>query len=186
MIESPARPVPAVNPHGMTPATRGAIAPSTTDLKPVVGSYHVREVVEQLITPNDFPRLISLVRSLAPDAGVARQLGDGLQWEHTSDYGSGSLTINPEPTGTVIRADLRTNGERVAYFLAAAGAALVAAGVAGTAHLGLGSIAGISFGTLALGGGIAQLIWRHSSRRQAAQLEHVVATIAAGLRGELD
>jgi hypothetical protein len=183
MINSPSKPVPAV-PSRPTP---GPLRDQPgTGLVPVSGAHHCREVVEQSITANDFPRLISLVRTLAPDTGSARQLGDGLQWEHDSGYSSLSLTINPEPTGTVIRADLRTDGQQVAYALGAVGSGLVASFIATAAHLPLPGILGIGLSTLAASGWIARGIWRASSRRQAERLQRLVGRIAAGLRGELD
>lgn len=181
MIDSPVQPVPAVRPDKVSGSAQLA-----SELLPVAGAYHVREVVEQTITPNDFPRLISLVRALAPEAGTARELGDGLQWEHDSGFTSLSLTINPEPSGTVIRADLRTDGEQVAYFLGAGVTGLLAACVAIAAHLGPSGIAVTSLGSLVTTGWLARLLWRRSSRKQAANLQQVVAKIAAGLRGELD
>lgn len=180
MIDSPANPVPAVRPD-FAPTTGSAPA-----IEPAIGAYHVREVVDQTITPNDFPRLISLVRALAPDAGTARELGDGLQWEHDSGFTSLSLTINPEPNGTVIRADLRTEGQQVAYFLGAAFAGILGACVGVTAHLGLGGMIAAGFGTVLVTGIGARLWWRRSSRLQAIQLQRLVAKIAAGLRGELE
>jgi hypothetical protein len=182
MIDSPSTPVPAVRPDPVS-SLRGSPATSIT---PVAGSYHVRESVDQTITPNDYPRLISLVRALIPDAGTARELGDGLQWEHDSGFTSLSLTINPEPSGTVIRADLQTDGEQVAWFLGAGIVGILSACVAVTAHLGLGGIIGTGLGTIAASGWCARLLWRRSTRKQAARLEGAVARIAAGLRGELD
>jgi hypothetical protein len=142
-------------------------------------------VVEQSITPNDFPRLISLVRTLAPDTGSARELGDGLQWEQDSGYSSLSLTINPEPTGTVIRADLRTDGQQVAYLLGAIGTGLLTSFTATAAHLPFPGIVGIGLGAFAGAGWIARGLWRASNRRQAQRLQRLVAQLAAGLRGEL-
>jgi hypothetical protein len=116
----------------------GVSVPPATGLIAVVGAYHCREVVAQPITPNDYPRLVSLVRTLAPDTRSARALGDGLQWEHDSGYSSFSLTINPEPTGTVIRGDLRTDGEQVVHGLGAFGTGLLSAigATAAISHLG--------------------------------------------------
>ncbi len=186
MIDSPADPVPAIRRDATSPPREAATARATTGIAPVAGAYHVREVVEQAITPNDYPRLISLVRALAPEAGSARELGDGLQWEHDSGFTSLSLTINPEPTGTVIRADLRTDGEQVAYGLGAAGAALLAAITATGAHFPLGGIIGSGIATLVAGGWCARRLWRRSSRRQSEELHRLVRAIAAGLRGELE
>lgn len=168
MIDSPLKPVPAVRPA------------------PASAAYHVREVVRQTITPNDFPRLISLVRTLAPDTGSARELGDGLQWEHDSGYSSLSLTINPEPEGTVIRADLRTDGQQVAYTLGAVGAGLLAAFVSSALHLPLGEILGIGATTLVASGWLARSVYRRAQVRQAEQLQQLVNRIAAGLRGDLE
>lgn len=179
MIDSPANPVPAARAKAATQASDHLLAP-------VAGAYHVREVVDQPITPNDFPRLISLVRAVAPDAGTARELGDGLQWEHDSGFTSLSLTINPEPNGTVIRADLRTDGEQVVYLLCAGGVGLLAACLAITMHLDRGGVVGMSVSALLAAGVAARMLWQRSSSKQAANLQRAVAQIAAGLRGELD
>lgn len=182
MIDSPATPVPAVRPDPVSPPREVA----ATRITPVAGSYHVRESVAQSITPNDYPRLISLVRALVPDAGTARELGDGLHWEHDSGFSSLSLTINPEPSGTVIRADLQSDGEQVAWYMGAGLVSILSVCVAVTAHLGQGGIIATGVGTLVAAAGCARWLWRRSTRKQAARLEHAVAQIAAGLRGELD
>lgn len=186
MINSPSEPVPAVpsaagrdsSPQDPHPAPRGLV--------PVVGAYHCREVVEQSITPMDYPRLISLVRALAPDTGSARELGEGLQWEHNDANSSFSLTINPEPPGTVIRGDLRTEEGQALYGLGAFGAGVLAAIVATAAHLPLGAIAATGLSTFGAGAWIARSLWRASSQRQGQRLQHLVHQIAAALRGELD
>jgi hypothetical protein len=185
MIDSPAEPVPAVR-QERAPDPSGPLPPPLlTDLAPVAGSFHARQVVDQAITPNDFPRLISLVRALAPDTGSARQLGDGLQWEHDSGLSSLSLTINPEPSGTVIRADLRTDGERVTYALVVGVATILATLGTLASHWSALGIIGVAITTLVAGGGIARQLLRYTGRRRAAALQALVAKIAAGLRGDL-
>ncbi len=180
MINSPSEPVPAV------PVRSDRAPPHGPGLVPLAGAYHYREVVQVAITPNDYPRLISLVRTLAPDSGSARELGDGLQWEHDSGFSAFSLTINPEPAGTVIRGDLRTEGEQSVYGIGAFGAGLLAAIVATAAHVPLGGIVASGLSTLAASAWIARALWRVSSRRQGERLRQLVSQIAAGLRGELD
>jgi hypothetical protein len=152
----------------------------------VAGSYHFREVVHQTISSNDFPRLISLVRALAPDSGSARELGDGLQWEQDSGYTALSLTINPEPDGTVIRADLRTDGRQVAYALGGIGASLLAGFVATALSVPLGPTLGLGVAVLGVSSWVARRLWLASSRRSAARIHRLVTSLAAGLRGELD
>jgi hypothetical protein len=186
MINSPSEPIPAVPARYAAGLPDPASGPPGPSSGPSAGAYHCREVVDQAVTPNDFPRLISLVRTLAPDTGSARELGDGLQWEQNSGYSSLSLTINPEPTGTVIRADLRTDGQQVAYVLGAVGIGLLASFIATAVHLPVPSILGIGLGALAAGGWVARGLWRASNRRQADRLQQLVAKIAAGLRGELE
>lgn len=170
----------------MTPPSPLAKALAERPLVPPTTALHFREVVEQQVTPNDFPRLISLVRSLAPDTGSARELGDGLQWEQDSGYSALSLTINPEPTGTVIRADLRTDGQQVAYTLGAIGSGLIASFAATAIHLPLPAILGIGISALAASGAVARGLWKAGRRRQAERIQSLVARIAAGIRGELD
>lgn len=185
MIDSPAEPIPAVRPENASDTARPLAPPLLTDLAPVAGSFHARQVVDQAITPNDFPRLISLVRALAPDTGSARELGDGLQWEQNSGLSSLSLTINPEPSGTVIRADLRTDGERVTYGLVVGVATLLATLGTFASHGSGPSIIGVAVTTLVAGGGIARQLLRYTGRRRASALQALVAKIAAGLRGDL-
>lgn len=180
MIDSPATPVPAVR------RDLGSNSPEHRDIAPVAGSYHVRQVVDTQITPNDYPRLISVVRALAPDSGTARELGDGLQWEHDSGFTSLSLTINPEPSGTVIRADIRADGERVAYGVGVGLTTFLTTLGAISAHWSGVEILGVSAATLLGGGWVAMQLIRLSHRRRAAALEGLVAKIAAGLRGDLD
>ncbi len=180
MVNSPAEPIPSVN------RPDGSALVRTTELSPAAGSFHCRAVIPQAITPNDFPRLLSLVQTLAPDTGSARQLGDGLHWEQDSGYSSLSLTINPEPSGTVIRADLRTDGRQVAFGLGAIGASLLAVFVAAATHAPGGPTLAIGLGTLAASMWIARRAWQASNRRSAEQLQHLVDQISAGLRGELD
>lgn len=181
MIDSPAEPVPAVRPDAAAEPPQSQLPM----LAPVAGAFHVRETVDQVITPNDYPRLISLVRALAPDTGTARELGDGLQWEQDSGFSSLSLTINPEPTGLVIRADLRTDGERVAYALGVGGTTFL--GALGGLSSGLGgpAVMGVTVATLLGGSWVARQLLRYSDRRRAADLKALVAQIAAGLRGDV-
>lgn len=176
MVHSPTEPIPAI------PAADAVVARPAA---PAAGAFHCRAVVPQAITPNDFPRLISLVRSIAPDSGSARALGDGLQWEQDSGFSSLSLTINPEGSGTVIRADLRTDGQQVAWGLGAIGAGLMAGLAAASAQLPIGASLGIGVATLAAGGWVARRLWLASSRRQADRIQRIIDKIAAGLRGEL-
>jgi hypothetical protein len=150
------------------------------------GTYHYREVVAQAITPNDYPRLISLVRTLAPDTGSARQVGDGLQWERDSGNAEISLTINPEPTGTVIRGDLRTQKAQPLFALGVVAATVVGTVGAAAAHLPLGGIVATGLSAVAVSGAVARGLWRSWSRRQGERLQHLVGQIAAAFRGELD
>ena len=186
MIDSPANPAPAVRPDSSVSSRGSPPLSRAPEIAPVARSYHVREVVDQVITPNDFPRLASLVRALAPYAGTAREFGDGLQWEHNSDFSSLFLTINPEAPGTVIRADLRTDKGRVIYGLGTTGIVFLTA--IGTAAAGFSLVGILSSGATALlvcAWGARQLA-RRTSRRQAAALRQLVEKIAAGIRGDLD
>ena len=150
------------------------------------GTYHYREVVEESITPNDYPRLISLVRTLAPETGSAREVGEGLQWERDTGNAEFSLTLNPEPAGTVIRADLRTQKAQPLFALGAFAVSVVASIAAGVAQLPVGGIVATGLSTLVASGFVARHLWRGWSRREAARLEHLVGRLAAALRGDLD
>jgi hypothetical protein len=151
----------------------------------VIPAFHYRQTVEQTLIPNDFPRLTSLVRTLAPDAGSVRELGDGLLWEQDSRFTSLSLTINPEAAGTVIRADLRLQGRQFAYYLGAVSAGVLAGLTATTALPALASVA-VGVGSLLPFGFLARTLWNRSARRSVVQLRVLVDRIAAALRGELD
>jgi len=147
--------------------------------------FHYRETVEQAITPNDYPRLTSLVRTLAPDTGSVRQLGDGLLWEQDSGYSALSLTINPEPAGTVIRADLRMDGRMFMYYLGA-GIVSVLTGLVATTVLPI--LPGLAVGVAALVPSVlvARRLRTRSARRSREQLRALVQRLAAGIRGELE
>lgn len=182
MTNSPVHPPPSApvpRPPGSeahAPAPAPASAPAT--------ALHYRQVVEQVITPNDYPRLTSLVRTLAPDSGSVRQLGDGLLWEQDSGYSSLALTINPEPDGTVIRADIRLEGRLFMYYFGAAGTSLLA-GLTAASALGPLAGAGVGLGVLLPSAFAARALGRRSAERSMRQLRDLVGQLAAAIRGEL-
>lgn len=185
VTNSPPHPVPRATPGSPSPEHGASIT-----VKPVAGidrsaAFHCRETVAQVVTPNDFPRLISLVRTLAPEAGTARNLGDGLLWEHDSGFTALSLTINPEAAGTVIRADLRTDGRLVASYLGAAGLGILG-GLMADNSLPLLPSLGIGLATAVGAGLVARALWQQSTGRTRAQVERLVASIAAAIRGQLE
>jgi hypothetical protein len=148
-------------------------------------AFHCRVVVAQPITPNDYPRLHSLVRTLAPDSGTAREFGDGLLWEQDSGFSALSLTINREAEGTVIRADLRLDGQLVAYHLGAVGASILA-GLVATTMLPLLPSLGVGVAALVPSLLVARRLWAAGARRSMATVRRLVSQIAAGLEGRLE
>lgn len=147
-------------------------------------AYHASERVDQALAQSDFARLTSLVANLDPDAGRAREFGGGLLWEHDSGYSALSLTIAPEGTGAVIRADTNLGGRQFAYFGAAvAGAGLVAL-VVGNQLPGLQAVA-VGLGSLLPLTVAARSLWNASARRSAVALRRLVDQVAAAMRGEL-
>ncbi len=181
MVNSPAQPVPSVVPPLPSTAT-------TPPLPAVVHSdtvFHCRAVVAQTITPNDFPRLTSLVRNLAPDTGSVRELGDGLLWEQDSGYSALSLTINPEPDGTVVRADLRLDGQRAMYYVGAIGTGIMS-GLVATTMIPLLPSLGVGVAMLVPAIAIARRLWVLGARRNVERLHALVGQVAAGIRGDLE
>ncbi len=186
MTNSPTSPPPSVTPPR---ADAAAAVPATGSraVAPVgpMTALHYRQTVDQVVTPNDYPRLTSLVRTLAPDSGSVRQLGDGLLWEQDSGYSMLALTINPEPAGTVIRADLRMDGRVYMYYLGAV-AAGVLSGLTAASALSPPMGIGVGLGMLVPAGVAARALARRSAERSMRQLRGLVDQLAAAIRGELE
>jgi hypothetical protein len=193
MTKSPRHPVPKMAHPAPPDVPRSQDAPGRvsapergpTAVLGALPAFHYRQAVDQTLIPNDFPRLTSLVRTLAPDAGSVRELGDGLLWEQNSRFTALALTINPEPPGTVIRADLRLEGRQFAYYLGAVSAAVLT-GLTATTALPPSSSLAVGVGSLIPFGLMARALWNRSARRSVRQLRALVDQIAAALRGELE
>jgi hypothetical protein len=188
MTDPPLHPAPRPPPPDL-PHARGGLVPdpesppvSALGVKP---AFHYRTTVPQTLTPNDYPRLTSLVRALAPGTGSVREFGDGLLWEQESRFSALSVTINPEPAGAVIRADLRLDGRQGAYYLGALVAAVATTLTATTVLPGVSSLS-LGAGSLLPYGVIARALWNHSARRSMRQVRALVTQLAAALRGELE
>jgi hypothetical protein len=151
----------------------------------VATTYHYHQRVAQTMEPSDFPRLISLIRTLAPAAGTAREFGGGLLWDHDSGYSAVSLTIVPEAGATVIRGDLHLETRQVAYFGGAAAGAILAGLFAGKFLPGWEAL-GVTLGLLLPFTVAARALWRASARRSATALRALVDHIAAAMRGDLE
>lgn len=186
MTNSPTYPPPSVTPPATDPATPapGARSHAVSPVRPMT-ALHYRRTVEQVVTPNDYPRLTSLVRTLAPDTGSVRQLGDGLLWEQDSGYSMLALTINPEPAGTVIRADVRMDGRVFMYYFGSVAASLFGGFATASVLSPLAGI-GVGLGLLVPAGFAARALARKSAERSMRQLQELVDRIAAAIRGELE
>ncbi len=184
MTNSPTYPPPSVTPPLADAASPAAGSHAVSPVRPMT-ALHYRRTVEQVVTPNDYPRLTSLMRTLAPDTGSVRQLGDGLLWEQDSGYSALALTINPEPAGTVIRADLRMDGRVFMYYFTAVGASLFS-GFATASVLSPLAGLGVSLGLLLPAGFAARTFARKSAERSMRRLRDLVDHLAAAIRGELE
>jgi hypothetical protein len=186
MPDSPLPPVPKADlPVAGSEPVAPSVAPVGSALFGSRTTFHYRQSVALTLEPTDYPRLTSLVRTLAPGSGTAREFGGGLLWEHDSGYSALSLTIVPEPTATVIRADLRLETRQFAYFGGAVAGAFLTSLIATNYLPGWQALA-VGLGSLAPFAVIARALWNASARRSAAAVKTLVDLVAAAMRGELD